>query len=194
MQKIVLYSLPLQVNSVFLMVALMITFKTRHNASGNTDNYRWVLGTVSLTFILGITWLFGFLFFGQEPGQGIVFAYIFTILNSLQGFFIFISFCFLNKQVRTDLHRQIVNHPVCKSFYSYLLLIRTLKFNVLHLFSLCYTDISASVRELSLWLERLEGQTSAKHWSLQRNGKNKFNVEQQSVDCAIHPIAFDEFV
>lgn len=100
------------VNSGFLMVALLITFKTRHNASGNTDNYRWVLGTVSLTFILGITWLFGFLFFGQEPGQGIVFAYIFTILNSLQGFFIFISFCFLNKQVRTDLHRQIVNHPI----------------------------------------------------------------------------------
>ncbi|KAI9565576.1 hypothetical protein GHT06_009368 [Daphnia sinensis] len=100
------------VNSVFLVAALMITFKTRHNASGNTDNYRWVLGTVSLTFILGITWLFGFLYFGQESGQGIAFAYIFTILNSLQGFFIFISFCLLNKQVRTDLHRQIVNHPI----------------------------------------------------------------------------------
>ncbi|XP_057372837.1 adhesion G protein-coupled receptor L3-like isoform X2 [Daphnia carinata] len=99
------------VNSVFLVAALRITFKTRHATSGNTDNHRWVLGTVSLTFILGITWLFGFLFFGQELGQGIAFAYIFTILNSLQGFFIFISFCFLNKKVRTDLHRQIVNHP-----------------------------------------------------------------------------------
>lgn len=129
------------------MTALSVTFKIRHNVTGSSENYRWILGTVSLTFILGITWLFGFLFFGKEPGQGIVFAYIFTILNSLQGFFIFILFCLRNKQVRTDLRRQIVNHPVRKHFFKFMTL-DILKFDALLLYSPCYTDVSAFTRKL----------------------------------------------
>ena len=47
--------------------------------------------------LLGITWLFGLLSFSSDT---IIFKYIFTIFNSLQGLMIFIFHCLLNKQVR----------------------------------------------------------------------------------------------
>lgn len=97
-------------------MAVSVSFKARRNTSEkkeNKHNFRWIYGTISLTFILGITWLFGFLFFGQGS---MIFAYIFTILNSLQGLFIFITFCVINKKVRKDLHRQFITSQVCKYF------------------------------------------------------------------------------
>ena len=47
--------------------------------------------------LLGITWLFGILALDTKT---IVFQYFFAILNSLQGFFIFIFHCLLNSEVR----------------------------------------------------------------------------------------------
>uniref|UniRef100_H3DQ85 G-protein coupled receptors family 2 profile 2 domain-containing protein n=1 Tax=Tetraodon nigroviridis TaxID=99883 RepID=H3DQ85_TETNG len=48
--------------------------------------------------ILGLMWVFGaFLFEGS-----IVLAYIFTILNSLQGALVFVMHCLLSKQVREE--------------------------------------------------------------------------------------------
>ena len=97
-------------NIIFLAMAVHVSFKIRRKtAETDKNNLQWILGTVSLTFILGITWLFGFLFFSQES---ITLAYVFTILNSLQGFFIFIVFCVMNKKVRKDLHRQFTNSQV----------------------------------------------------------------------------------
>ncbi|XP_046446437.1 adhesion G protein-coupled receptor L3-like [Daphnia pulex] len=96
------------INLVFLTVAISVSFKSRRNAAEKKEkknNFRWIYGTISLTFILGITWVFGFLFFGQGS---LIFAYIFTILNSLQGLFIFITFCVINKKVRKDLRRQFI--------------------------------------------------------------------------------------
>lgn len=39
-------------------------------------------------------------------------AYIFTTLNSLQGFVIFMTLIVLNKQVRTDFRRQVISNEV----------------------------------------------------------------------------------
>uniref|UniRef100_A0A672KRG0 CD97 antigen-like n=1 Tax=Sinocyclocheilus grahami TaxID=75366 RepID=A0A672KRG0_SINGR len=47
--------------------------------------------------ILGGTWIFGFLLFQEEGTE--VMLYLFTILNSLQGAFIFIMHCLLSKPV-----------------------------------------------------------------------------------------------
>lgn len=47
--------------------------------------------------LLGITWLFGLLSFNSDT---IIFKYIFTIFNSLQGLMIFIFHCVLNKQIK----------------------------------------------------------------------------------------------
>ncbi|KAI9565575.1 hypothetical protein GHT06_009367 [Daphnia sinensis] len=98
----------LLMNLAFLTIALSVSFKSRRNFDEKKEkkhNFRWIFGTISLTFILGITWFFGFLFFGQGS---MIFAYIFTILNSLQGLFIFITFCVLNSKVRKDLRRQFI--------------------------------------------------------------------------------------
>uniref|UniRef100_H3AWS2 Uncharacterized protein n=1 Tax=Latimeria chalumnae TaxID=7897 RepID=H3AWS2_LATCH len=58
----------------------------------------------SLTFkvmaqflILGCTWMFGLFHVGQGT---LIMAYVFTILNSFQGLFIFLVYCVLNRQVR----------------------------------------------------------------------------------------------
>uniref|UniRef100_K7FM54 Uncharacterized protein n=1 Tax=Pelodiscus sinensis TaxID=13735 RepID=K7FM54_PELSI len=55
---------------------------------------------VAQLFILGCTWSFGLL-----PGK--VMAYLFTIVNSLQGAFIFLVHCLLNRQVREEYKRWI---------------------------------------------------------------------------------------
>lgn len=47
--------------------------------------------------VLGLSWSFGILTMVTDE---IVFNYIFAVLNSLQGFLIFIFHCVLNKQVR----------------------------------------------------------------------------------------------
>uniref|UniRef100_A0A8C0SW33 Adhesion G protein-coupled receptor E3 n=1 Tax=Canis lupus familiaris TaxID=9615 RepID=A0A8C0SW33_CANLF len=48
-------------------------------------------------FILGCTWCLGILQVGPAAH---VMAYLFTIINSLQGFFIFLVYCLLSQQVR----------------------------------------------------------------------------------------------
>ncbi|XP_043551038.1 adhesion G protein-coupled receptor E5-like [Chiloscyllium plagiosum] len=50
--------------------------------------------------LLGGTWIFGIF---HITGDTIFMSYIFTILNSLQGLFIFILHCVLNKQVRSEI-------------------------------------------------------------------------------------------
>lgn len=56
----------------------------------------WLRRTAMLLPVLGVTWLFGFLTFISST---VVFHYLFTILNSLQGFFIFVTFCILDDAV-----------------------------------------------------------------------------------------------
>lgn len=47
--------------------------------------------------ILGTSWVFGVLAVNKES---VAFQYLFAILNSLQGFFIFLFHCLLNSEVR----------------------------------------------------------------------------------------------
>lgn len=47
--------------------------------------------------ILGTSWVFGVL---AVNGQAVIFQYVFAVLNSLQGFFIFLFHCLLNSEVR----------------------------------------------------------------------------------------------
>lgn len=47
-------------------------------------------------FLLGCTWVFGLFLF--DPASWVL-AYIFSILNCLQGLFLFLLHCLLNKKV-----------------------------------------------------------------------------------------------
>uniref|UniRef100_A0A8C9HXY7 EGF-like module receptor 1 n=1 Tax=Piliocolobus tephrosceles TaxID=591936 RepID=A0A8C9HXY7_9PRIM len=55
-------------------------------------------------FILGCSWVLGIFQIGPVAG---VMAYLFTIINSLQGAFIFLIHCLLNRQVREEYKRWI---------------------------------------------------------------------------------------
>lgn len=52
---------------------------------------------IAQTCILGLMWVFGAFLFQKDA---IVVAYIFTILNSLQGALVFVMHCLLSKQVQ----------------------------------------------------------------------------------------------
>ncbi|XP_071964473.1 adhesion G-protein coupled receptor D1-like [Antedon mediterranea] len=62
-----------------------------------------IKGIVVLLPILGITWVFGLFAIGSAT---LMFQYIFSILNSLQGLFIFIFYCLMNSEVRSSFERK----------------------------------------------------------------------------------------
>ncbi|XP_047387110.1 adhesion G protein-coupled receptor E5 isoform X2 [Sciurus carolinensis] len=53
-------------------------------------------------FVLGCTWVFGLFLF--DPRSWVL-SYIFTILNCLQGLFLYVLLCLLNKKVREEYRR-----------------------------------------------------------------------------------------
>ncbi|XP_072904456.1 adhesion G protein-coupled receptor L3-like isoform X5 [Hemitrygon akajei] len=59
----------------------------------------WVIGAIALLCLLGLTWAFGLMFINEST---VIMAYLFTIFNSLQGMFIFIFHCVLQKKVRKE--------------------------------------------------------------------------------------------
>ncbi|XP_005381148.1 PREDICTED: CD97 antigen isoform X1 [Chinchilla lanigera] len=57
---------------------------------------------VAQLFVLGCTWGFGLFLFSPESWHSTVLAYVFTVLNCLQGTFLFVLHCLLNKKVREE--------------------------------------------------------------------------------------------
>ncbi|RVE61761.1 hypothetical protein OJAV_G00175760 [Oryzias javanicus] len=91
------------VNVIFLVVTMYRMVK--HSTSMKPDSSRlggirsWVLGAFALLCLLGLTWSFCLFFLNDSS---IVMAYLFTIFNTLQGMFIFIFHCLLQKKVRKE--------------------------------------------------------------------------------------------
>lgn len=83
----------------------------------------WVRGALVLMLLLGLTWTFGLLYLNQAT---VGMAYAFTILNSLQGLFIFIFHCVQNDKVSGGLRRDSVVLVVVVV----VVLVRVLKFLV----------------------------------------------------------------
>ncbi|TKS68037.1 Adhesion G protein-coupled receptor L3 [Collichthys lucidus] len=63
--------------------------------SYGTDRVSWVIGAIALLCLLGLTWAFGLMYINEST---VIMAYLFTIFNSLQGMFIFIFHCILQKK------------------------------------------------------------------------------------------------
>uniref|UniRef100_A0A915PG81 Uncharacterized protein n=1 Tax=Setaria digitata TaxID=48799 RepID=A0A915PG81_9BILA len=101
-------------NVVFLVMTLFIVCS--HSSIGYTPckqdrdalkNVRnWLKGSVALIALLGLTWTFGLLWIDE---QSFIMAYAFTVMNSLQGLFIFLFHVAFNDRLRKD-YRKWVRH------------------------------------------------------------------------------------
>ncbi|MCP9261821.1 Latrophilin-3 [Dirofilaria immitis] len=103
-------------NIIFLGIALqvVISVPSRHRQRSQTEQILgWLKGSLTLLCLLGITWIFGYLMIIQ--GAGTIFAYIFTVLNCLQGVFIFVFHIILNDKVRLTLLRSLRVNIYCFS-------------------------------------------------------------------------------
>ncbi|XP_070535786.1 uncharacterized protein [Ptychodera flava] len=93
------------INIIVLIMVLRAFMGVKTNAKkSDTEKIRAGLrAAVILVPLLGLTWLFG-LFAVNEAA--VYFQYLFSIANSLQGFFIFLFHCFLNEEVRSAYHKR----------------------------------------------------------------------------------------
>uniref|UniRef100_UPI00398F3013 adhesion G protein-coupled receptor E1-like n=1 Tax=Pristiophorus japonicus TaxID=55135 RepID=UPI00398F3013 len=91
------------VNTLLFLTVLWIlkkeVSKRDTQVSKLQDTRMLTFKAIAQVFILGCTWIFGLLQFQVEAG---VMAYLFTIVNSFQGTFIFIILCVLNPKVRAE--------------------------------------------------------------------------------------------
>lgn len=97
-------ALVLAVNAIILSYSMSMV--CRHSAyvfsqdRSQSGTFRaWIQGALAIEVLLGLTWVFGYFFINKET---VAVAYIFTILNSLQGLFIFIFHCAMNRKVRGE--------------------------------------------------------------------------------------------
>ncbi|KAM8793907.1 adhesion G protein-coupled receptor L1-like [Eudromia elegans] len=101
------------VNLVFLLVTLHKMI--RSSAALKPDSSRldsiksWALGAIALLLLLGLTWAFGLLFVTRES---LLTASLFTACNALQGTFIFVFHCALQKKVHRELSK-CLRHSAC---------------------------------------------------------------------------------
>uniref|UniRef100_A0AAY5EZX0 Adhesion G protein-coupled receptor L3 n=1 Tax=Electrophorus electricus TaxID=8005 RepID=A0AAY5EZX0_ELEEL len=101
----------IMLNVIFLGIALYKMF--HHTAllkpdSGCLDNIKsWVIGAIALLCLLGLTWAFGLMYVNEST---VIMAYLFSVFNSLQGMFIFIFHCVLQKKVRKEYGKCLRTH------------------------------------------------------------------------------------
>ncbi|XP_028329359.1 corticotropin-releasing factor receptor 2 isoform X2 [Gouania willdenowi] len=108
----------LLINFVFLfnIVRILMT-KLRASTTSETIQYRKaVKATLVLLPLLGITYMLFFVNPGEDDVSQIVFIYFNSFLQSFQGFFVSVFYCFLNGEVRSAVrkrwHRWQDNHAL----------------------------------------------------------------------------------
>ncbi|XP_019718863.1 adhesion G-protein coupled receptor G4 isoform X2 [Hippocampus comes] len=87
-------------NATIFVVVLIQIRKTAANKKASTSSrstMQDLRAVASLTVLLGLTWLVGFLTFGKGK---VAMMYLFTIFNTLQGFFVFLFHCLMKENVR----------------------------------------------------------------------------------------------
>nr|XP_005315157.1 adhesion G protein-coupled receptor E2-like [Chrysemys picta bellii] len=97
-----------QINITFFALTLWILRNSLSSLNADVSTLRdhrlLTFKAIAQLFILGCTWSLGLL---QVGPAATVMAYLFTIVNSLQGAFIFLVHCLLNRQVREEYRRWI---------------------------------------------------------------------------------------
>ncbi|XP_059789628.1 corticotropin-releasing factor receptor 2 isoform X3 [Balaenoptera ricei] len=97
-----------QINFVFLfnIVRILMT-KLRASTTSETIQYRKaVKATLVLLPLLGITYMLFFVNPGEDELSQIVFIYFNSFLQSFQGFFVSVFYCFFNGEVRSAVRKK----------------------------------------------------------------------------------------
>ncbi|KAI5699343.1 hypothetical protein M8J75_001423 [Diaphorina citri] len=96
------------INLVFLSMTIVVmcrhanktlAVKKPRDQSRSAFLRTWLKGALFLSFLLGLTWGFGIIHIIYES---IIWAYLFTLFNTMQGVFIFVFHCLLNEKIRTE--------------------------------------------------------------------------------------------
>ncbi|KAM4795686.1 adhesion G-protein coupled receptor G2 [Rhinophrynus dorsalis] len=92
--------------SMFIVVLIQLCRIKKQKQLGyqRKTTFQDMRSVAGITFLLGITW--GLAFFSWGPGRVAV-VYLFTIFNTLQGFFIFIFYCVAKENVRKQWKRYL---------------------------------------------------------------------------------------
>jgi len=101
------------VNIIMLSIAIYVMCRHASSAAsswkmkekGKMENIQsWIKGAMVLIVLLGPTWAFGLFYVNTAS---LFMAYVFTILNSLQGVFIFVFHCVMNEKVVKEYKRWV---------------------------------------------------------------------------------------
>uniref|UniRef100_K7FIE4 Adhesion G protein-coupled receptor E3-like n=1 Tax=Pelodiscus sinensis TaxID=13735 RepID=K7FIE4_PELSI len=96
------------INVTFFALTLWILRSSLSSLNADVSTLRghrlMIFKTIVQLFVLGCTWILGLL---QVGPAATLMAYWFNIINSLQGAFIFLVHCLLNRQVREEYRRWI---------------------------------------------------------------------------------------
>ncbi|KAI4898591.1 hypothetical protein NFI96_033247 [Prochilodus magdalenae] len=110
---VVAYFCVIFVFNVIMFVVVMVQLRRIKRQNPHNNQYRSGLqdlrSIAGLTILLGLTWGFAFFAWGVVS---MAFTYLFTIFNSLQGFFIFVFHCAIKETVR----RQWRTYLCCGKF------------------------------------------------------------------------------
>lgn len=90
------------INTVMLLIVLRTSF--RHSQQDKHMKRSMAKTLCLLLPVLGLTWLFGIVTFNKNV---LTLQYIFAILNSLQGFMIFVFYCLCNPEVKREISQRI---------------------------------------------------------------------------------------
>ena len=95
----------LMFNSVLFVIVARTALKHRRKKAETkgTSTISLILRLIGVTFLLGLTWVFGGLTVVRETS--LAFQILFAIFNSSQGFFLFLFFCVLNNDARESWRR-----------------------------------------------------------------------------------------
>lgn len=102
-----------EIINLFILVRVIKEMTTMQQAKDNhSEQIRLgIRACVVLLPLLGITWLFGALSSTHKA-----FVYIFVIVNSTQGFFIFVFHCLRNSEIRERFKKRVrMVHPVASN-------------------------------------------------------------------------------
>ncbi|CAH3181497.1 unnamed protein product [Porites lobata] len=101
------------INSVLLARVVHEILRMHADKTSHLERVRQGVKACAVLFpLLGLTWVFGVL---SVTDAGLVFQYIFTIFNSLQGLFIFILHVLRNSDVRAAYSRKMQKRNAAKS-------------------------------------------------------------------------------